>query len=187
MKHNNTLNNIKIVHSEIIRPRLELKPWGLLIVLPQNYDKNYAYKLIRKHEKWIRKKYILLTRAIELSRNIEIINRPFNEFKYTVRKLIEEYSKELGVKVNKIYIRNMSTKWASCSTKGNITVNKAARFLPDELLKYIVYHETCHLLERRHNMRFWSLIAKKFPNYREFELALLAYQIKLKHMNIAIK
>lgn len=183
MESSSILKVIRIVYDQVARPRLELKPWGLLIILPQGYNEKYAYQLIKKHEKWIKEKYAILSKALELAKKVEIVNRSLKEFKQTIKQLVNEYSKELGVKVNRIYIRDMNTKWASCSPKGNISINKIAKFLPEDLLKYIIYHEMCHLLEKRHNTKFWSLIAKKLPNYQELELKLLAYLIKLKYMN----
>ncbi|MEM4886490.1 MAG: M48 family metallopeptidase, partial [Desulfurococcaceae archaeon] len=80
----------------------------------------------------------------------------------------------------RIVVRDMSRKWASLSERGMLTINKLARYLPDALVRYIIYHEICHLLEKKHNKRYWSCVEKTIPNYEELEYKLRAYEAKLK-------
>jgi len=77
--------------------------------------------------------------------------------------------------IHKIYFRRMKTKWASCSLKGNLTVNTLMKYLPEELIRYVIFHETAHLIERRHNDRFWGIISQKFGNYEKMEQDLFSY------------
>lgn len=75
----------------------------------------------------------------------------------------------LNLSIRKVFFRIMKTKWASCSSQGNITVNIFLKYLPTELIDYILFHEIVHLREKRHNRNFWNLIKKKFDNYPEKE------------------
>jgi hypothetical protein len=69
----------------------------------------------------------------------------------------------------------MKTKWASHSQNNNLTINRLLKFLPEDLISYIVYHETAHNLERRHTENFWVLISKRYPDYPAKEKSLLTY------------
>jgi predicted metal-dependent hydrolase len=69
----------------------------------------------------------------------------------------------------------MKTKWASHSKNNNLTINTLAKYLPQELIEYIIYHETTHAIERKHNQNFWNIITKKFPDYKNKEKNLLTY------------
>jgi predicted metal-dependent hydrolase len=69
----------------------------------------------------------------------------------------------------------MKTKWASHSQNNNLTINTLLKFLPEDLIRYIVYHETAHNVERKHNEIFWSLIKRKHPDYQTKEENLLAF------------
>jgi hypothetical protein len=69
----------------------------------------------------------------------------------------------------------MKTKWASHSKNNNLTVNTLLKYLPNDVIEYIIYHEITHSLERKHNERFWRLINKKFPDYETKEKDLLTY------------
>jgi predicted metal-dependent hydrolase len=73
----------------------------------------------------------------------------------------------------------MKTKWASCSTKKNLTINRLMRYLPEHLLEYIIFHEIVHLFEKQHNDRFWEIVAGEYPAYEEIEKDLFVYWFRL--------
>jgi predicted metal-dependent hydrolase len=43
------------------------------------------------------------------------------------------------------------------------------KYPPNHIIEYIVYHEITHSIERKHNEKFWNLIAKKFRDYQNKE------------------
>jgi len=69
----------------------------------------------------------------------------------------------------------MKTKWGSYSPKGNLTINTLLKYLPEELIKYVVFHETAHSQERKHNERFWKTVNHEFKDYQTRETDLLVY------------
>ena len=171
---------ITIKYSSQSRPKLEVKTWGLLITLPQGLSEEEAYKLLERHREWIERRYSELIEAVELSKKIEIVERSTRELRELAQKLLEEATQRiLGMNPCRLVLRRMKSRWASCSAKGTLTLNKAARYLPTDLVAYIIYHEVCHIIEPKHNARFWKCISQKYPNYREMERLLLAYEIKL--------
>lgn len=87
--------------------------------------------------------------------------------------LIAKWEPTLGVKVNRIFIQRMKTKWGSCnSAAGNIRVNTDLAKKPRECLEYILVHELAHLLEPTHNARFISILDRVIPNWQSFRAAL---------------
>ena len=104
--------------------------------------------------------------------------------KEKIEHLIEDYSKKLKVKPNKILIKQQKTKWASCSPRRNLSFNLKLIALPEEILRYVVYHEMTHLRERKHNDNFWRIIEKEFKNYSEMEKRLLEYWFYLEKLPI---
>jgi len=100
-----------------------------------------------------------------------------NELKKNIIDYLKLYSDELDFSYNKlnIIIRLQKTKWASCTSKKNLNFNLKLIFLPKELIKYVVLHELTHLREKKHNPKFWKIITKFFPDYKEKELQLLGF------------
>jgi predicted metal-dependent hydrolase len=67
----------------------------------------------------------------------------------------------------KVTIKNMSSRWGSCSRKGNLNFNYRLALLPSELADYVIVHELCHLGEFNHSRKFWNLVEKAVPGWRE--------------------
>jgi len=171
---------IQVRRSKSTRAKLEVKPWGVLITLPEGVKEDEVTKIVGRHRAWIEKKYSELLEALERSKDIELVERSKAEFKRLLNKMVEQAMREiLGVNPCRVVVRKMKTRWASCSLKGTITVNSLAIHLPEHLISYIVYHEICHLIEPRHNEAFLECIRRHYPNYKELEKELLAYEIKL--------
>lgn len=64
-------------------------------------------------------------------------------------------------------IREQRTRWASCSAKGRMSFNWRLLLAPDQVLEYVVWHEVCHLEVHDHSPRFWGLVQRRWPTWRE--------------------
>lgn len=84
-----------------------------------------------------------------------------------IEPLLKYYSAAYGVKYNRVTIRNQKTRWGSCSGKKNLNFNCLLALVPDRVVKYVVVHELCHLIEMNHSRAFWSLVAREIPDYRQ--------------------
>ncbi|MDD3629304.1 MAG: DUF45 domain-containing protein [Actinomycetota bacterium] len=172
------LNNYtySVSYRDIKYPRLELKTGKLLFILPSGYNPD---TLFEKHNSWIYRKIKFIEECMESAKNKKLVERTDEEFKRLVDKFTVEISLELEVKIGRIYLRKMRTKWASLSQHGNLTVNKLMKYLPEYLIEYIIFHETAHIIEKKHNTRFRGIIEKKYRNYQEFEKELFEYWFKV--------
>jgi hypothetical protein len=64
-------------------------------------------------------------------------------------------------------IRAQRTRWASCSATGRMSFNWRLLLAPERVLEYVVWHEVCHLEVLDHSPRFWALLERHWPSYRE--------------------
>lgn len=87
------------------------------------------------------------------------------------------YSRLLGLKYGRIFIKMQKTKWASCSSRNNLSFNLAMLALPEKLREYIVVHELVHLIEHKHTRAFWEMVSFYYPDYRKAEKELKKYWV----------
>lgn len=80
-------------------------------------------------------------------------------------------------KPQKIFIRYAKTRWGSCSSNGNISLNGYLALLPDTLFQYVLYHEITHLEHMNHSLLFWNALESRLPSARNLEKQLRAYRI----------
>lgn len=59
---------------------------------------------------------------------------------------------------NKIAIKNVKSKWGSCSYYNDIILSLHIMRLPAHLQDYIILHELCHTIEKNHQAPFWNLM-----------------------------
>lgn len=172
------LNNYsyKVSYRDIKYPRVELKTGKLLFVLPFGCKSDIFFE---KHRSWIYKKINFIEGCLDSAKNKELVERSDEEFKRLIYKVTEEASLNLKVRINKVYLRKMRTKWASLSSLKNLTVNRFMKYLPEYLIGYIIFHETAHIIEKKHNNKFWEIISKKYSDYQKLENELFEYWFKV--------
>jgi predicted metal-dependent hydrolase len=63
-----------------------------------------------------------------------------------------------GFSYSKISIKNIRSRWGSCSAQNNLNFSIYLMSLPDELVDYVILHELCHTLHKNHGVKFWALL-----------------------------
>lgn len=96
------------------------------------------------------------------------------EFKECVR----EYADKMGIKIKALYLRGMTTKWASCSTDGNLNFNSELLDMEKELGKYVIIHELLHFKIPNHGKLWKILMSAYIENWVDLDQ-------KLKSINTA--
>jgi predicted metal-dependent hydrolase len=66
-----------------------------------------------------------------------------------------------------VQIRSQRTRWASCSPEGRMSFNWRLLLAPERVLDYVIWHEVCHLEVLDHSGRFWRLLERYWPSYRD--------------------
>lgn len=130
------------------------------IVYPEQYNMKTPIDFIQKkiffphteREKLIPK----------LSKQIALHYRPVLE--HRIRFINQQTIQQT---IHLISIKNNQSTWGLCSSKGEITISLNTLFAPLWVLDYVIVHELCHLIYADHSARFWNLVEKYYPKYRE--------------------
>jgi hypothetical protein len=104
---------------------------------------------------------------------------PVGDYRPAVERLYRRLAREevamrldaavtrVGTSYSGLSIRAQSTRWASCSAKGAMSFNWRLLLAPEPVLDYVVWHEVCHLAIRDHSSRFWALVERRCPGWRD--------------------
>lgn len=168
------LRNIphKISYRRVKFPRLEFTTGELLLILPFGHDHE---RLLAKYRGWIARKLKFVSECMRETGDKKLEARTNEDFRDLVLSLVGHAAGELGVTVSRVCIREMKTKWASISGRGILMVNSVLKYLPVDLVRYVVLHEMAHLVERRHNAEFWRIIRMRCENFEDRERDLFVY------------
>jgi predicted metal-dependent hydrolase len=80
---------------------------------------------------------------------------------------LDSACEQSGTRYTKLTIRGQRTRWASCSRGGAMSFNWRLLLAPEPVLDYVVWHEVCHLEVMDHSPRFWALLGRHCPDYRD--------------------
>jgi predicted metal-dependent hydrolase len=114
-------------------------------------------------------------KAFRRSRRIQIIpgygiiaTNPEQNRSYRIQ-VKSRWAARIGVNVLQIHLRQMTSKWASISTAGRLTLNTDLIALPKELGELVIVHELAHLLAPNHGKVFKSSLYAYLPDWQERE------------------
>jgi len=82
------------------------------------------------------------------------------EAKRVLPAKVRTFARQYHFNINKVFIKNMKSRWGSCSAINNINLNLHLMRLPEHLVDYVVLHELCHTVEKNHGPGFWHLLNK---------------------------
>jgi hypothetical protein len=85
---------------------------------------------------------------------------------------LAELSAATGFPYERVQIRRQRTRWGSCSRNGTISLNVCLLFQPPPVVNYLLVHELAHTRHMNHSRRFWALVERIEPRWRELDAAL---------------
>ena len=81
-----------------------------------------------------------------------------------------------GFAMGQVRFRKQESRWGSSSARTrNINISHRLRGGPHELLEYVLIHEIAHLGGFNHSPRFWALVERACPDWRERRRLLRQY------------
>lgn len=161
--------DFEIIRSERRTVAITVRDGRVILRAPKKLKDKEAEKIIESHKEWILSKLNLQTNQKsshnELTREQIAIMR--NEAKKYFKEKIEYYSKIMNLNYGRITITGAKTRFGSCSSKGNICFSYRLMLYPEQAREYVVVHELAHLLEMNHSKRFYGIIERYMPDYKD--------------------
>ena len=99
------------------------------------------------------------------------------EAKQFIPARVNELAAKYNFKYNKVFIKNIKSRWGSCSKKGNLNFSLHLMQLPEDLVDYIILHELVHTVEHNHSKKFWAELNKIYGNAKIIDRKLNNYRI----------
>lgn len=76
---------------------------------------------------------------------------------------LAELAKIHNYKYKSLQIKPMKTRWGSCDSRQNITLNCYLVTLAPELIDYVILHELTHTRHQHHQPTFWRTMEQVLP------------------------
>lgn len=161
-----------VFEAQLIRSRrrsisLEVKDDATLVIrAPRFVPQAFLDELLVKKQEWILKRQAHALKRQQFRGQIDV-----RACRQKAQELIPErvayYSNLTGISYLRVKINSAKKRWGSCSAKGNLNFSWRLALAPLEVIDYVVIHELAHIIHRNHSKRFWALVAKLYPNYKE--------------------
>ena len=150
------------------RWRLEV-PWGEAprLTVPRGTSRADVERLLEEKRLWIVEQRMRQVPRLCLDPSAVSESEARTGARELVSMLAEEEAERIGVEYRRIRIGGQRTLWGSCSPCGTLSFNWRLVLAPPEVLDYVVVHELCHLRVPNHSRRFWALVERHRPHWRQ--------------------
>ena len=140
----------------------------IVVRSPHRVSKASIDDFVNKHSDWIEKKIAQMKSRPAINElscdDIEALKKNTEEI---IAPRISYYSNLMGLSPNKISISSAKKRFGSCSSQGNINFSFRLALYPQEATEYVIVHELAHLKEMNHSKKFWQIVEKYMPDYKE--------------------
>jgi len=89
-----------------------------------------------------------------------------------IMPLVQEFKSSYQKTPAKISLKSMRSRWGSCSSRGNISMNIKLIKSPKSCIEYVMAHELCHLIEMNHSKNYYALLTEFMPDWKKRKVGL---------------
>ena len=167
IEYNGEKIQYQIIKAKIKNMYIHIKEGNVIVKAPLRLKEKQIIDFVNQKSKWIFEK----TKEMEYRKKEETVieKEDLQRLEDIVSRSIDEYSKKLGLTPNKVKIKFIKYAWGSCSSKKNITINMQLAKKEENIIKYVVLHEMCHLKYMNHSKDFWNLVENNMKEYKEYK------------------
>jgi predicted metal-dependent hydrolase len=151
--------------------RLYISPGDLRVHLtvPFFASERFALEFVNGKIAWLKKTLEKMRASPPVLQNLpEISKEEIEKLKQLISSMVPQWEFRLGVSAKEWKLRKMKSRWGTCDTKtSKITFSTGLIKKPLRCIEYVVAHELAHLLVANHSAKFYAVIAKHFPYWKE--------------------
>ena len=148
-------------------------PNKVRVAVPLGVSFEEAEKVVFSKKSWIKKNIDKFSNQISLDKELQSIDLSLAK-KRLVQRL--QYLADLhGFSYNKVTIRKQRTRWGSCSSNNDISLNIKLACLPQFLADYVMLHELVHTEVKDHSAYFWKFLDRYVDSSKKVDKALKRY------------
>lgn len=84
-----------------------------------------------------------------------------------LERLLQKWVSRLHVRVTHVSLREMSSRWGSCTaSKGRLSFNSRLGLFDEKIIEETVVHELCHFFHQNHSAAFYAEMTKHLPDWQ---------------------
>ncbi len=142
----------------------------VIVRAPYFVPKSSIENFVSSRLEWIEK---AKQKIIERQKNApkELSNEEILRLKKLAHEILPErvkvYSQIMSLYPSGVKITSAKTRFGSCSGKNSICFSYLLMQYPSEAIDYVVVHELAHIKHKNHGNRFYDLVKKYLPDYKE--------------------
>jgi len=87
--------------------------------------------------------------------------------KTRITSIVAEVAAHMGVTPTSVKINSAKTRWGSCSSRKSLNFSWRLIMASDDVIDYVVVHELAHIFEMNHSAKFWTIVEKVLPDYKQ--------------------
>lgn len=142
----------------------------VLVRAPLRLSQAKIDAFVASHEGWIQK-HLDQQRQRAATAPPPPTSKEIAALKAKARSILPEkvayWSAQMGVTPTGLKITTARKRYGSCSGKNSLCFSCFLMNCPDAAIDLVVVHELCHIREKNHGPRFYALLERYLPDYKE--------------------
>lgn len=164
------MTDIKTVRSDRRTLAITVSRDGTVTVrAPYNMPSKTVERFVGDNREWIEKTVskVLGYAAAHPEPTAEEKSALIKKAKEILPEKVRHFESIMGLHPEGITVTGAKTRYGSCSGKNAVCFSWRLMSYPDEAIDYVVIHELAHIKHHDHSKKFWSLVEKYCPDYKE--------------------
>ena len=129
-------------------------------------------RFIEDHRDWI-EKHIEIKKQKLANRPPEPTLQEIAALKAKAKELLPKkvvyFSSVMGVEPKSVKITSAKKRLGSCSGDNGICFSYRVMLYTEDMIDYVVIHELAHIKEHNHSKRFYDIVRRYCPDYKDRE------------------